>query len=365
MAEAEREIGKRRVRGRVDATGCIAPPPLSLHIRSPTPYRDHQPQRKKPSRKSQARTKENKTAPPERPAAFHPLLIRNTRSCPTPTMTVTSNLTFLDFLKPRRNEAALRLRNSLIALAVLFVITSLSSAFPSILSSLTVVWNAVTPEPTPSKSRAGSGSNKNGPEIGLWWWTLSLVGACPTPGIDAICSVLIPLFPRGRSVCAAHDIDIPVCLRADVPKRSIPTYAHTSEAFQYPSQLACRVTSAKIQSPFTRGTFPRDSYQPSCTHVGLYKVTPQKQKPFNPASSTLSTSAYLTSPVSTPSRTLNYKFPAASPFNESTNSNMSMSTSVPPSPSPLLSSPLMAYRGKHPQSAGSGYHDVCLDRTNH
>ena len=90
----------------------------------------------------------------------------------------TSNLTFLDFLKPRRNEAALRLRNSLLALAVLFVITNLSSSFPSLLSSLTVVWNAVTPPPTPSKSRTGS--NKNGPEVGLWWWTISLIGAYPT-----------------------------------------------------------------------------------------------------------------------------------------------------------------------------------------
>jgi len=94
----------------------------------------------------------------------------------------TSNLTFLDFLKPRRNEAALRLRNSLLALAILFVITNLSSAFPSILSSLTVVWNAVTPVPTPSKPRAGSGGNRDGMEGGLWWWTISVVGAYPTPG---------------------------------------------------------------------------------------------------------------------------------------------------------------------------------------
>src|ERR1700753_538439 len=85
----------------------------------------------------------------------------------------TSSLTFLDFLKPRRNEAALRLRNSLLALGVLFVITNLSSAFPSLLSSLTVVWHAVIPEPTPSKSRPGGG---NGAEVGLLWWTISLIG---------------------------------------------------------------------------------------------------------------------------------------------------------------------------------------------
>ena len=90
----------------------------------------------------------------------------------------TSSLTFLDFLKPRRNEAALRLRNSLLALAVLFVITNLSSAFPSVFSSLTVVWNAVTPEPTPSKSHAGGSRNKSEAEVGLWWWTISLIGTC-------------------------------------------------------------------------------------------------------------------------------------------------------------------------------------------
>ena len=110
-----------------------------------------------------------------------PIHDQNLRSSSTPTMT-TSNLTFLDFLKPRRNEAALRLRNSILALAVLFVITNLSSAFPSILSSLTVVWNAVAPPQTPSKSRTGSGSNINhGAEVGFWWWTISLIGAHPTP----------------------------------------------------------------------------------------------------------------------------------------------------------------------------------------
>jgi len=263
----------------------------------------------------------------------------------------TSSLTFLDFLKPRRNEAALRLRNSLLALAILFVITNLSSAFPSIFSSLTVVWNAVTPPPTPSKSRTGG--NKNGTEVGFWLWTISLIGAYPT--LERMSFGLEQLFypfRRGKRVRTALDVDFPIRLRTKIPKRPIPTNAHTCEGFQYPSQLTGSLTD-KTKDPFTHSMFPKKSNGPSCTHLDLKKVTPQKQKPFNPSSSTLSTSSYLTSPVSTPSRTLNYKFPAASPFNDSTNSNVSMSTSVPPSPSPLLSSPLMAYRGKHPQSAGS------------
>ncbi|KAF9645902.1 hypothetical protein BDM02DRAFT_3189300 [Thelephora ganbajun] len=227
----------------------------------------------------------------------------------------TSTFTLLDFLKPRRNEAALRLRNSLLALAVLFVITNLSSALPSISSSLTVVWNAVTPEPTPSKSRSGSVSDKSesGMEGGVLWWTISLIegGVCALLMMSIFQSAFALKYPRG----------------------SFPPMATPVKPFNTPANSpAASQSKHKILSPT--------------------KVTPQKQKPFNPASSTLSTSTYLTSPVSTPSRTLNYKLPAASPFNDSKNSNVSMSTSVPPSPSPLLSSPLMAYRGKHSQSTG-------------
>ena len=62
-------------------------------------------------------------------------------------------------LKPKRSEAALQLalRNGPLVLAVLFDTTDPSSAFVPTLSSLTVVGNAVTPEPTPSQSHPGSG----------------------------------------------------------------------------------------------------------------------------------------------------------------------------------------------------------------
>jgi len=136
------------------------------------------------------------------------------------------------------------------------------------------------------------------------------------------------------------------------PRDPFPPMSTPMKPFNTPanSPAVSQQTKPKILSP---AVCLLELEPTPVTHVALCKVTPQKQRPFNPTSSTLSTSTYLTSPVSTPSRTLNYKFPTASPFNDSTNSNMSMSTSVPPSPSPLLSSPLMAYRGKHSQSAGS------------
>lgn len=136
------------------------------------------------------------------------------------------------------------------------------------------------------------------------------------------------------------------------PKDPFPPIPTPVKPFNTPANSPA-VSKHKILSP--TACSPRNRMCPRVLTRVFQKVTPQKQKPFNPASSTLSTSTYLTSPVSTPSRTLNYKLPTASPFNDSTNSNVSMSTGVPPSPSPLLSSPLMAYRGKHSHTAGSGY----------
>ena len=87
----------------------------------------------------------------------------------------------------------------------------------------------------------------------------------------------------------------------------------------------------------------------------------QKSNLISPTVRPLKLSRALVSPVPAPSRALNYKFPAASPFNNSTNPNASMSTNVPPSPSSLLSS-FKTYRGKHPQSFGSE-HCVHLHET--
>ena len=88
---------------------------------------------------------------------------------------MTSSLTLLDFLKPRRNEAALRLRNRLLALGVLTIRHHKPLFRLSITAVVTyLIWNAVIPEPTPSKLRSGDG---NEAEVEFLWWTISLVGA--------------------------------------------------------------------------------------------------------------------------------------------------------------------------------------------
>ncbi|KAF9819320.1 hypothetical protein IEO21_02208 [Rhodonia placenta] len=75
--------------------------------------------------------------------------------------------------------------------------------------------------------------------------------------------------------------------------------------------------------------------------------TPQRQKSFS----------YAASPVSTPSRTLNYTIPpsAPSPFDSSFSSSVG---SVPGSPS----SPLAAYRGRHSTVAGRAFDGSLLSR---
>ncbi|TBU41478.1 hypothetical protein BD309DRAFT_1002434 [Dichomitus squalens] len=76
--------------------------------------------------------------------------------------------------------------------------------------------------------------------------------------------------------------------------------------------------------------------------------SPQRQKAF---------SSYAPSPVSTPSRTINYTIPgsAMSPPDASFLSSVS---SVPPSPS----SPLAAYRGRHSASVGRAFDGSLLSR---
>ncbi|KDQ62400.1 hypothetical protein JAAARDRAFT_30307 [Jaapia argillacea MUCL 33604] len=84
--------------------------------------------------------------------------------------------------------------------------------------------------------------------------------------------------------------------------------------------------------------------------------SPQQQKPFS-----ASTSSYPPSPLSTPSRTVQYTFPSPSPFNTSLNSS-SMSLPSSPSPMPPLSSSLAAYRGKHSTSVGRAFDGSLLMR---
>ncbi|KAF9777370.1 hypothetical protein BJ322DRAFT_1115065 [Thelephora terrestris] len=124
------------------------------------------------------------------------------------------------------------------------------------------------------------------------------------------------------------------------PRDPYPSMSTPVKPFNTSFQLTGRV---KIQDPFTCGTSLNLDFE--CDAI--------ETKTIYPASSTFSFLDYLTSTSLNLIGTLTTSFPAASsPFNYSTNSNASMSTSVPPSPSPLLSSPLMAYRGKHSQSAG-------------
>ncbi|EIW75334.1 hypothetical protein CONPUDRAFT_169693 [Coniophora puteana RWD-64-598 SS2] len=66
--------------------------------------------------------------------------------------------------------------------------------------------------------------------------------------------------------------------------------------------------------------------------------TPQPQREFG--------ASYRSSPLSTPSRTLQYSLPpSVSPFKGSV-------PSIPSTPSPSISSPLAAYRGRHSTSVG-------------
>ena len=66
------------------------------------------------------------------------------------------DLIFLTFLKPRRNETALRLRNSLFVGRVIRHHNPPLRLFIAAVVTYTVVCNAVIPEPIPSKSRLGS-----------------------------------------------------------------------------------------------------------------------------------------------------------------------------------------------------------------
>ena len=149
----------------------------------------------------------------------------------------------------------------------------------------------------------------------------------------------------------SRDVGIPICLRIGTPQGSGSTHSLTGRAPRRPSKpTGCD------------HNFNRNSRTFHFQHLHLVfmpslqfsrEVMPQKQIPFKHISSTLSTSTHLTSPASTSLRTSNYEFPTVSPLNDSTNSNVSTSAKVLLSPSPLLSSPSMAYRGKHFQGVGS------------
>jgi len=189
-----------------------------------------------------------------------------------------------------RNEAALRLRNSIVAFIVLLVLTHLSP-LPSLWASTWLVWESVT-----MTKKA---------DIGCTWWSI-----CIAQGIA--CSALLLTILQAS-------------FALKYPRKPHPPLATPSKSLHAtPASTSQKQLKFKTMSPHTRS---------------------QKQKIFPLSSS------YTSSPVSTPTRTLNYTLPSTiSPF--STSLSSSISTSVPASPSPLLSSPLAAYRGKHAQPIG-------------
>ena len=78
----------------------------------------------------------------------------------------------------------------------------------------------------------------------------------------------------------------------------------TRETFRHPIQFTGRI---EIQDPFTRGHVPKSRVLPRDPPKPFRKVTPKKQKPFNPATPLTLITLHFT--VSAPSRTLTYKFP--------------------------------------------------------
>lgn len=121
-----------------------------------------------------------------------------------------------------------------------------------------------------------------------------------------------------------------------------------SYALQYPS--------TKIRPPPSTPTkfMPQSPASKTPRRLGITPTsTPQPQRTFN--------ASYITSPISTPSRTLNYTIPpsAGSPFDTSLDTSTS---SLPGSPNPILSSPLAAYRGKHSSNIGRAFDGDLLSR---
>ncbi|EMD39119.1 hypothetical protein CERSUDRAFT_93160 [Gelatoporia subvermispora B] len=122
--------------------------------------------------------------------------------------------------------------------------------------------------------------------------------------------------------------------------------AQSSYALKYPRPAP---VSASAPSPAPTKSAPV-SPSPPPRQWRLKGLTPnsspQRQKAFS----------YAASPVSTPSRTLNYSIPStASPLDASFSS---FSSSIPPSPS----SPLAAYRGRHGASTGRAFDGSLLSR---
>ncbi|KAJ8591541.1 hypothetical protein M405DRAFT_873197 [Rhizopogon salebrosus TDB-379] len=183
-------------------------------------------------------------------------------------------------LKPYKNEASLRIRNSSAALVAAFLLTQLTPA-PSLWTAVDVVFYE-------------SGEGKSA----FWMFCAAELAILGLFTLNALQAALALLYP---------------------PK-SPPPAPSPSKSIKSPQSQKRR----NVLSPNT---------------------TPQPQRTFSP---------YASSPVSTPSRTLQYSIPGPTPppF-----SSLSSSTGIPQTPSPLS-----VYRGKHSASTGHAFNGSILSR---
>ena len=158
----------------------------------------------------------------------------------------------------------------------------------------------------------------------------------------AMLTLFIP-FHRGNRVCAAHGVHVPTYLDAEVLRGSASTHAHPN-LLSTSLRLTCRFVTIEIQDSFTHSISARAQMRtPVLTEYIFPRGSAQEQEPFDPAC------FIFASPMSTPPYTLNCNFTVVSPFDDPTNSSISM----PPPPPPLLSPPLVVCWGKHSQRFGS------------
>ncbi|KAG0704609.1 hypothetical protein DFH29DRAFT_911217 [Suillus ampliporus] len=185
-------------------------------------------------------------------------------------------------LRPHKNEASLRIRNSSAALLAALFLTHLTPA-PSLWTAIDVVFN-------------DSGEGKS-----AFWMIcaaeLAILGLFTLNALQAAVALMYPQKPLPPTPSPAKSIMTP---QSQSQKRRLVLSPHTS---------------------------------------------PQPQRTFSP---------YVSSPVSTPSRTLQYSIPGPTPppF-----SSLNSSTGMPQTPSPLS-----AYRGKHSASIGHAFNGSILSR---
>ncbi|KAG1747829.1 uncharacterized protein EDB91DRAFT_1115001 [Suillus paluster] len=185
-------------------------------------------------------------------------------------------------LKPHKNEASLRIRNSSAAVLAVLFLTHLTPA-PSLWTAIDVVFNDL-----------GEGKSA--------FWML--------------CAAELTIL----SLFTLNALQAAVALM--YPPKHLPLTPSPTKSIKTP----------QLQSQKRR-------------HVLSPHTSPQPQRTFSP---------YASSPVSTPSRTLQYSIPGPTPppF-----SSLNSSTGMPPTPSPLS-----AYRGKHSASTGHAFNGSILSR---